>query len=681
MQRFDVLIAGGGFAGIYCARALRKSVARRSRLRVGLISEENYMVYQPMLAEVVGASVSPRHVINPIRHLCRGIDVLKGEIRSFDLSRRTAKLDAGPFTSNLEIGFDHLVLTLGAVVDLSMVPGMTEHAFLMRNVGDAMNLRSTVISRLEEANLQEDVEIKRRLLTIVVVGGGYSGVETAGQILDVCLSVAKYYNKISRSDFRVVLIHSGKGLLPGLTVELGSYVERKLRERGLEVILGQRVRAVTANSLVLADGRRIEANTVVCTIGNAPHPLMVDLEKQENLPAERGRVLTDEYLRISVERKLWAAGDCAAVPLRGGGFCPTTAQFAMRQGRVMGRNIAATLRGERELKPFTFTGLGELASIGHHSAVANILGFKFSGFLAWWMWRTIYLSKLPRLDRKIRVVIDWTLYLFLPRDINQLSPRYSTTYKDLHLTPGDFLFHKGEPAFSFYIVKTGCIHLQDGGRTVLSFGPGEHFGERALLGDKIWHYDAVAAKNTTLVSLSADVFKQLTTGNGTFERILRHTALQYQTPREIESLASRFVCYPPEATARAIMRQEVVTIGTGATLGEVLVQARRHAFESFPIVDDQGRLTGTLTRQNLYDTLLNGTTTADEPASVVPTRATPTIDPDAPVADILACMIRNGTSKVLVVDEETRVVGIIALIDLIVKEDGDCPKLGAAPPG
>lgn len=665
MIKYDVLIAGGGFAGIYCARVLRRRLGRKSRIRIGLISEENYMVYQPMLAEVVGASVSPRHVINPIRHLCRGIDVLKGEIRHFDLASRRASLDAGSFTPNLEIDFDHLVLTLGAIVDLSMVPGMTEHAYLMRNVGDAMHLRSTVISRLEEANLQEDEETKKRLLTIVVVGGGYSGVETAGQILDLCRSVHPYYHNIRMEDFRVILIHSGEGLLPGLTVELGSYAERKLQERGLEIILGQRVRAVTATNVVLADGRRIGANTVVSTIGNAPHPLLIDLAQTENLPTERGRVITDSFLRVDPARSIWSAGDCAAVPLKDGGRCPPTAQFAMRQGKLLGRNLAAALTGRDDLEPFTFTGLGELASIGHRTAVANVMGLQFSGFIAWWMWRTIYLAKLPRLDRKIRVVIDWTLYLFLPRDINQLSPRYSKTYKDIHLTEGDFLFHKGEPAFSFYIVKEGCIHLMDDGRTEVSVGPGDHFGERALLTDKVWNFDAVAAKPTTLVSISADLFRQLAEGSGAFETILRHTSLQYQSARQLEEVGRRFMTRPPEATAREVMQKEVVTVRTSDSLAEVLRTLRRHAFGSFPVLDDSGCIEGTLTRQSLYDFLQHETTRHESSIAGITFGSTPSIAPEMKAPEILSCMIRNGTHQVHVVDADGRLLGLVAFIDLI----------------
>ncbi len=510
-MNFDVVIAGGGFAGVNCAQALAKALGHGSKKRVALIADQNYMLFQPMLAEVAGSSLSPRHVVNALRGLCRGVTVLRAEIQSIDLAARTLELSAGAFTPNVRVGYEHLALTLGGIVDLSRVPGMPEHAFLMKNVGDAMKLRGALLDRFEEANLIADTASLPRLLTFVVVGGGYSGVETAGQLLDLADSVRELYPRIAGEEFRVVLIQSGQHLLPEISEELGIYCEEKLRARGVEIILGARVTSMTAGKVRLSDGRVIESHTVVSTVGNAPHPLIAQLCTKAGLANEKGRLMTEPTLRVVGQPRLWAAGDCAVVPKAGGGTCPPTGQFAMRQGATLGKNLALVLAGRDDLAPFTFKGLGSLASIGHQTAVAEIMGLKFSGFIAWWMWRTIYLSKLPGLERKLRVMIDWTLDLFFPRDITLFQPRYTKPLEDIHLESGDAVFHAGEPAFSFYVVKSGRIELRDATNAVVrTIFAGEHFGRRALLGDCTWHYTAVAVEPSALVVLSARVFDAIT---------------------------------------------------------------------------------------------------------------------------------------------------------------------------
>lgn len=530
---FDVVILGGGFAGIYCARALAKQLGGDAKKRVALVADQNFMVFQPLLAEVVGSSISPRHAVNPIRRLCPNVTVLRGGISSIDLPARRVVVNAGDFAGRVTLGFEHLVLGLGGIVDLSRVPGMPEHAFLLKNVGDALRLRAAIIDRFEEANLESDPAVVRRLLTFVVVGGGYSGVEVAGQIDDLGEDILALYPRLSRDQFRTVLIHSGPHLLPEISASLGHYCEENLRGRGVEIVLGARVSAMTSSKVCFGD-RTIETHTVVSTVGSAPHPLLLELCRANAIECEKGRVLTEETMRVVGQPRVWAAGDCAAVPMPAKTavspttprqFCPPTAQFAVRQGRVLGENIARVLTGDAEPKPFAFTGLGELASIGHRAAVAEILGMKFSGFVAWWLWRSIYLAKLPGLERKLRVMIDWTLDLFFPRDITLFQSKPTQVVPEMNLQPGDKLFDAGDTAFSFYIVKSGRIDLlkPDGtlSRPVL---PGEHFGERALLTDRTWQLTAVAAEQTVLVALGADVFDSITRADKSIREFLLSTA-------------------------------------------------------------------------------------------------------------------------------------------------------------
>jgi NADH dehydrogenase len=523
--RFDVIIAGGGFAGVYCAKALARELGDAACQRVALIAEQNFMVFQPMLAEVVGSSISPRHVVNPIRLLCSGVTVLRGAIQAIDLEKRVLRVNAGDFTGAVEVGFTHLVLGLGGIVDVSRVPGMAEHAFLMKNVGDALRLREAIIGRFEEANLEDNADDVRRLLTFVVVGGGFSGVETAGQILDLAREMARFYPRLAPDAARVVLVHSRERLLPELSESLAKYCEENMRARGTEIILNARVSAMTAGKVFLGEGRAIESRTVVSTVGNAPHPMLVELCKGAGIASEKGRIVTDATMRVPGRDALWAAGDCAAVPMpasvRSGtgapvaqDFSPPTAQFAMRQGTLLGKNIARALTGRADLQPFAFKGLGELAAIGHRSAVAEILGMKFSGFFAWWLWRSVYLAKLPGLDRKLRVMIDWTLDLFFPRDIAIFQASPTRVLQQNHLEPGDVLCHVGEPVFSMYFVKAGRIELRGAdGAVQRVIAAGQHFGKQAILHDKVWPFTAVAVEASEVVALSARAFRILTGAN------------------------------------------------------------------------------------------------------------------------------------------------------------------------
>ncbi|HEY5753197.1 MAG TPA: FAD-dependent oxidoreductase [Chthoniobacterales bacterium] len=530
---FDVVIAGGGFAGIYAAKALAAKLGSSACTRVAIVAEQNFMLFQPMLAEVAGSSLSPTHVVNPIRALCKNVTVIRGSIASVDLDARRLEVKTGDFSGSVAVNFEHLSLAIGGVVDLSRVPGMAEHAFLLKNVGDALRLRMAIIDRFEEAAVTPDPAERRRLLTYVVVGGGYSGVEVAGQIIDVCREIVRYYPSVPTDSFRVVLAHSGKQLLPEISGSLGRYCEENLRSRGVEIMLGVRASAMTSGKIFFGD-HIVLAHTVVTTVGNAPNPVLLKLIKDYSLPSEKGRVLTDSTFRVEGRDRLWAAGDCAAVPMpktkplsptAQRQFCPPTAQFAMRQGKLMGENIAAALENRGRGRPFKFSGLGELAAIGHRAAVAEIMGLKFSGFIAWIMWRTIYLSKLPGLERKIRVMIEWTLDLFFPRDISLLESRPTQVIKESFCTAGDMLCHAGEPAFFFYIVKSGRIELFNADNTPSrSVLPGDHFGERALLNDQIWHVTAIAAEDSTVVAIGASAFESVLGADASIREFLLKTA-------------------------------------------------------------------------------------------------------------------------------------------------------------
>lgn len=622
------------------------------------------MVFQPMLPEVAGATLSPRHVVNPIRNLCPDAHVYKAAASAINLEQRTLLVSAGDFVGEIEIPFKQLALCVGATIDLSRIPGMQEHALLMQNVGDAMRLRAHFISRFEEANLAYDPDVRRRLLTFVIVGGGYSGVETAGQLIDLGRAINKHYKNVPWEDCRIVLVHSRDHVLPTLHRNLGEYTADKLRERGLELVLERRAKAVTANKIYLDDGTEIDTNTVVCTVGNAPHPLIQSLEGRTGIELDKGKLKVGMDLAAPEIDWLWAAGDCASIPQEDGGTCPPTAQFAMREGLKLGQNIAARIL-DKDTKPFQFEAIGELASIGHLSAVAEIKGVRFSGFLAWWMWRTIYLMKLPSLERKIRVMVDWTLELFFPRDINLLNPRFSSDISETYLEPGDSLFHKGDPSFSFYIVKSGAIELRDEGELITTIRSSEHFGERALLEEKPYYFDAIASEPTRLVSIRSSVFKQLVQADASFGKALEQTAQTFLTSNELDRLLRRLPTPRLDTPVSKFMSTSIVTAYQTDTVGDVVKLLREKPKSYLPVLDKNGTPVGAIRKESFFLNFQSTDMQLDALVETLDLIKLPVVKETDSVRESMTLMARSNATKALATDADGKLTGIISLVDVI----------------
>jgi NADH:ubiquinone reductase (H+-translocating) len=416
MKRTKIVIAGGGFAGLYAAMYFDKKLARRSDVEVTLISRENFILFTPMLHEVAAGDLSPNDIVNPLRRILRHVNVVEAEVDRIDVSAQTIYGSAGARDSNIEFKFDYLLLTIGSETNFFEMPGVRDWAVTMKSLADATLLRNRVIALLEEASLEKHEAARKELLTFVIAGGGFAGVETTGAINDFVRETVKFYPSLREEEIRVAVIHPGKFLLPELGEELGRYTETKLSARKVDIIKGERVANYDGSTVELSNGTRIRATTLVWTAGVKASPVIDSLDCKK----ERGRVLVNEYLAVPGVNGLWAAGDCAAVPAgKAGEFYPPTAQHGLREAIVAAKNIEATIVG-RVLKPFAFKTLGQLATIGRHAGVASMFGFKFSGFVAWAMWRAVYLLKLPRLSKKLRVMMGWTLDLVSGREIEQL---------------------------------------------------------------------------------------------------------------------------------------------------------------------------------------------------------------------------------------------------------------------
>jgi NADH dehydrogenase len=410
----NLVIVGGGFAGTKTAQLLEHTLPPDWTLT--LMSQENFITFNPLLPEVVGASIMPGHVIAPHRQMIHCTHVCMARVSEIDTGERLVHyLGEGPGT----LQYDELVLACGADANLDIVKGMAQVALPLKTIGDALFLRNRIIARLEQAELQPQAEHRRWLMTFIVVGGGFSGVETAGELADFLHASLKYYKRVRRDELRIVLLHSGDRLLPELSPTLGRFTLRKMALQGVEVRLNARAVRVTDRDVHLDDGAILPGGTVVCTIGTQPNPLL------KSIPAikARGRLVVNPDMSVPGIEGLWALGDCAAVVnALDNNVCPPTAQFAEAQARQLAHNILARLAGQAT-RPFHFRPKGQLSSIGHNKAVAEIYGIKISGFVAWLMWRGLYLLRIPTLARKTRLFLEWNWAMFFPPDISHLGFR------------------------------------------------------------------------------------------------------------------------------------------------------------------------------------------------------------------------------------------------------------------
>jgi NADH dehydrogenase len=416
------VILGGGFGGIYAALRLEKALARGAALEVTLVNRENFFLFTPMLHEVAASDLDLTDIVSPIRTLLRRVKFVQGEVEAIDLEARQVVVSHGGDIHRHELEYDHLVIALGAITNFYGLPGVEERALTMKSLGDAIALRNRLIECLEEAD-PECCRVKAPLLTFVVAGGGFAGVETVAAVNDFVREALQFYPNLTEAQLRVVLVHDGPVILPELGERLGTYAQRKLTERKVEIRLKTKIAGMSEAGVTLGDGTTIPAKTLVWTAGTAPNPLLATLPCQK----ERGRLIANAFMEVPGWPGVWALGDSAVIPdPHTGRPYPPTAQHALRQGRVLAENILAVTHG-RQKKTFVFKTIGLLASIGRRTGVAQILGVNFSGFVAWWLWRTIYLSKLPRLEKKVRVALDWLLDVVFSKDLVQVRTQRAPT--------------------------------------------------------------------------------------------------------------------------------------------------------------------------------------------------------------------------------------------------------------
>ncbi|GDY22750.1 hypothetical protein LBMAG56_40970 [Verrucomicrobiota bacterium] len=518
-----ILILGGGFAGVKCAQTLRQHLGPDTA-EILLFNRENHPVFSPLLADAVGSSLSPLDVVVPLRELLPGIRCRTEEVRVIDLDANeieTENHDGQPRRTQ----FDHLVIACGSAANLGVVPGMADHAFPLKTVGDASVLRSHVLQQLELAEVCDDPARRRWHLSFIIVGGGYSGVEVAGEINDLLQGSLRFFTNLRADEASVTLIHSRDQILPDIGDGLREFARKKMLQSGVQLLLNARVQLATPDGVGLGDGTFIRGATIVCTIGSTPPPVLERL----NVPKEKGRLVTTPDLRLTGRTNVWAVGDCAHI-LNGadGKPCPPTGQFAERQGRQVAENIIRALRGYGAT-PFAYQPVGQLCSIGGQCAVAEMFGHQLSGFIAWFIWRGVYLFKLPLWSRRFQVGFDWAWLLLFPRDLSHLRTTVTDRVNHAHYKPGDVIIRQGDPPTDFYVIEQGEVEVarttpaHPDGEVVTVLGPGSFFGEKALLNSEPRSATVRARTDVEVLVLGRNVFTQLSAALAPLRNALART--------------------------------------------------------------------------------------------------------------------------------------------------------------
>ena len=598
MNSIRVVIVGGGFAAVQFAKTLRSKLGP-SECEILLFNRENHMVFHPLLADVAGASINADAAATPLRQMLPGVGCRTERVQRIDLPSSEIEFDDGTGVLR-RLHYDHVVIACGAESNLGIIPGMTEHAFAFKVMRDAIDLRQHIVRQLEQAEAASDPDRLRWHLSFIVVGAGFSGVEVAGEINELVRSSTRFYRNFKKEDVVVTLVHSQDHILPEVAPTLGEFARKKMEEAGISILLNTRAVAATHEGIELNNGKMVMGATVVCTIGTSISPLVQQLD----VPKERGRIRTSSEMRIEGQTNAWALGDCALI-VNSFDNKPSapTGQFAERQGRQAALNLVRVLKGE-PTKPFRFKALGQLCSIGGYQAVAEMFGMRVSGFLAWFLWRGVYLFKLPTWSRRIKVALDWAWDLLFPRDLSFLNTDSAQQVYHAYYRPGDFIQRQGEPARFFSVIEEGEVEILKAAdpntepKIVAVLGQGDFFGEAALLGNRP-HETSIRARTVVrLRQAGSALFSQIA---GTFAP-LREVLSQAVIRRSGDvwrrlPLTKLLLDREPLASLLDPLPAELLRKDT--SLADAIRALKESSTGQLLILDEAQRLWGTLDRNDL----------------------------------------------------------------------------------
>ena len=610
MKPIRVVIIGGGFAAVQFAKTLRSKV-RGSECEILLFNRENHMVFHPLLADVAGASINVDAAAAPLRQMLPGVGCRTERVQRIDLRTSEIEFDDGNGALT-RLHYDHVVIACGAESNLGIIPGMSEHAFAFKVMRDAIDLRQHVVHQMEYAEATTDPDLRRWHLSFIIVGAGFSGVEVAGEINELVRSSTRFYRNFRKEDVVVSLVHSQDQILPEVAPKLREFARKKMEKAGITMLLNARAVAATHEGVELNDGRMLKGATIVCTIGTATSPIVQALD----VPKERGRIRTTPDMRIEGQTNAWAIGDCAYI-INAFDNKPAapTGQFAERQGRQAALNLIRIVNGEAT-KPFHFKALGQLCSIGGYEAVAEMLGFHVSGFLAWLMWRGVYLFKLPTWSRRIKVALDWSWDVLFPRDLSFLNTDATQQITHAYYRPSDFIHRQGEPARVFSVIEEGQVEVlqQDPGasetKVLALLGKGDFFGEGALLGNRPHETSIRARSAVRLRQIGSALFSEIAGSFAPFRDLLVKTVTRSgdfwrrlpisKAILEGESIASFLDPLPAQLLTKETTFADAVSALNESATGNLLV------------LDEKQRLWGTLDRGDLYQIIARIAVTSAE---------------------------------------------------------------------
>lgn len=515
-----IVIVGAGFAGAFCAQALSKKL--KGEAQIELINRHNYFVFQPLLPEVASGVINAQDAVTPLRVLLPNVRHRQAEVKRIDFQQHCLWVLQGRRRVLIKISYDELIVAPGQVSNLSRFPGFSEHSLTMKNLSDAFRMRNHILQCLEWADVTDNPELKRLFLNFVVAGGGFSGVETIGELQDMVRRALRYYPNIQAEDVRFILLQRGVRILPELSESLSHYAHKRLSARGIDIRLETGMTSATSSYVETDSGERIPTVSLITTIGNGPLEFVND-----HFELERGKIRVNEHLQVSSREHVWALGDAALIRYEINGekkIAPPTAQFAVAQADLLANNMHARLHGQ-PLKTFLFKPRGLLASLGAYQGVAEIFGIRISGVLAWSIWRGFYMLSLPGFITKLRVALNWLLDYFVPRTIVEMQQSPGSAVQFARFNEGDKVFTRGELLTGFFLVLSGCLEIRvqaQEGREVLvkTVGPQEHLGDRIRSWDTCCQGDIIALEETRVMIIQSTDFAQLRNNFESFDGYL-----------------------------------------------------------------------------------------------------------------------------------------------------------------